>query len=64
MKYPAIAIAKETMSMGRMVNKGQKFYVRKGSLGRVKLCTSNTNSAMFVEIPLDALYHGFEIQEF
>jgi hypothetical protein len=55
------AIAKKTFSIGQMVNEGREFYVRKGSLGKVKLCNTNSNSTMVAEITRELLNKNFEI---
>lgn len=41
--------AKETISVGQMINAGREFYVRKGSLGRVKLCNDDSNASCIGE---------------
>lgn len=57
------AIAKETISLGQMVNKGREFYVRKGSLGRVKLCNTPSNMSCIGEFPPSFVEKNFDIIE-
>lgn len=58
------AVARETFSMfSQMINKGREFYVRKGSLDRVKLCNTNTNQSCIGELERKNLSLFFDVQE-
>lgn len=57
------AIAKDTFSIGQMVNKGREFHIRKGSMGRVKLCNEPSNSTSVGEFGPEFMKKHFEIIE-
>ena len=57
------AIAKETISLGQMVNKGREFYVRKGSIGRLKLCNTPSNMSSIGDFQPGFVEKHFRIVE-